>query len=211
MAQAKDENAAKEQVALRLLLEIYQQSPLIFRHRAQNIMSKYKEDIMKWGEHDVHQKNEITEEQFLSYLEGKQSAALSKVIFVMIYSGRDGAKKEADKKARASRTVSRLDVIKFAQGFKSKKHVRACTVKDANWVLTTIRRTDFAAIDKKEDFKIDIDAFTEYFKPMGLSNERIKQIFDEIDAAKKGSISVVQYNKWRSHQKASDLLTTLNR
>eukprot|EP01083_Nonionella_stella_P046139 123544_1 len=183
--EAKEDAAAKEQVAAKLLYQLYQQSPLIFRNRTQNILSKYKQDIMKWGAKD-DATLQITEEQFVQYLDGKMSHILAKVVFGMIYSAKDDSQKEDDKKNKAIKTISRVDVVRFAQGYKSKKHVRAVTVKDANWVLATIQKTDFAEIDKKEEYKIDINQFSKYFKAMGLSQQRIQQIFDEIDVQKKG-------------------------
>ena len=208
--QAENKENEKEQMAAKLLYQLYQQSPLVFRNRTQNMLSKYREEIMKWGDNNDDNDNQITQEQFVSYLDGKMSSILAKVVFGMIYSAKDDNKKEEDKKNNAIKKISRVDVVKFAQGYKSRKHVRAVTVKDANWVLSTIKKTDFAQIDKNEDFKIDIDEFKNYFKPMGLSNDRIKTIFKVIDKDNDGIISLIEYNKWRSKQKALDLQSTLN-
>eukprot|EP01083_Nonionella_stella_P249566 862833_1 len=63
-----------------LLSQIYEQQPLAFQQRCQKKLGKYKQDIItKW-------KNEITEQQFIQYLNGKISSSLAKIIFQMIYS-----------------------------------------------------------------------------------------------------------------------------
>ena len=81
------------------------------------------------------------------------------------------------------------------------------------YVITAqhLQKTNFAEIDKNENYKITKEDFAEYFKPMGLSQERIQQVFEEIDEKKQGSITVVAYNKWRSQQKPQNLLKTLNK
>merc|ERR1719204_2728732 len=126
MAQAEEkDDGSKEQIAAQLLLQLYHQSPLVFRNRTQAILAKYKEDIMKWGDHNlsVNGDNQITEQQFVEYLDGKMSPILAKVVFGMIYSAKPDDKKEADKKTHATKKVSRVEVVRFAQGYKAKAHV----------------------------------------------------------------------------------------
>ena len=190
---------------------MWKESPLAFRSAMQSILSKFKEDIMKWGDQTDTADNLLTEQMFVGFLDGKMSPLLAKVVFGMIYSAKDDAKKEADKKAHATKKVSRVEVVRFAQGYKAKAHVRRVTEKDALWVLQHLQKTNFAQIDKNEHYKITKEDFAEYFKPMGLSQARVQQVFEEIDEKKQGSITVVAYNKWRSRQKPQTLRKTLNK
>mmetsp|Transcript_14367 Transcript_14367/g.21705 ORF Transcript_14367/g.21705 Transcript_14367/m.21705 type:complete len:218 (+) Transcript_14367:365-1018(+) len=206
-----DDMKEKEQAAANLLWTLYQKSPLKFRNNIQNMLAKrnVSQDIMKWGDQSGNDSADIwiTKDEFVQYLDGKLAHVLAEVVFAMIYAARDADKKESEKEKK----ISRVNVLKFVEGHKSKKHVRMVTAQDANWVLSTIQKTNFADIAKDAEFKIDFAKFEEYFKPVGISQERIRSIFDEIDHKKQGYITVVAYTKWRSHQKADDLLLTLNK
>ena len=120
------------------------------------------------------------------------------------------------KKKDETEIISRVEINRFAQGYKKKKHVREVTAMDAKWVLEKIQNTNFADIDKESDeMKVDFDKFCQYFidqgKDLGLSQERMRQVFDEIDTKKQGKISVVAYEKWKSQQKAAEFRKTLNK
>merc|ERR1712154_386899 len=194
----------KEDAAAQQLLFLYKQSPLKFRNTMMKMLGKHKEDIMKWGDKTANGNNQITEEQMVQYLsiDNKMSPILVKVIFNMIYSAKSDIKKQIVKQKHATKTISRVEVVRFAQGVKKKRHVRQVTVQDANWVLDKIQSTHFAQIEKNDENKINMDGFKKKFLPMGISDERIKQIFDEIDTNGTGKISVVQYRKWQSNKKA---------
>eukprot|EP01084_Bolivina_argentea_P095758 172139_1 len=90
----QQDDKSKEQIAAQLLYQLYAQSPLVFRNRAQNMLSKYKENIMKWGDNDNNDNNKIKQEQFVKYLDGKMSGILAKVVFGMIYSAKDDKQRE---------------------------------------------------------------------------------------------------------------------
>ena len=83
-------------------------------------------------------------------------------------------------------------------------------MQDADWLIHVMQNTNFSQIDQHEHYQVDIRDFTEYLQPMGLGQERIQHIFDEIDVKKAGTISVVSYNKWRSQLKGSNLQQLLN-
>ena len=204
-----DEEAKKDDNAIKMLVAIYKQSPLAFRSRLQNMLKPHKEAIMKWGEEN-NSDNNITKEQLVEFLDGKMSKLLVEIVFTMIY-----AAKDADKKAKKgdTETISRVEFLRFANGYRTKKHVRAVTVKDAGWVLGKLQKTTFADIDNNDEMKIDLKKFTDYLisQDIQLSEERIADIFNEIDAKSTGKISVVAYEKWRSKQQADKFVDTLNK
>merc|ERR1712228_882404 len=208
-----DNDDEKEDAAAQQLLYLYKQSPLKFRNTMMKMLGKHRQDIMKWGDKNEDGSNQITEDQMVQYLsiDNKMSPILAKVIFAMIYSAKSDIKKQIAKQKNAKKTISRVEVVSFAQGVKKKRHVRQVTAQDANWVLDKIQSTHFAEIEKNDENKINMDGFKKKFLPMGISDERIKQIFDEIDTSGTGKISVVQYRKWQSNKKANELLVTLNK
>eukprot|EP00483_Globobulimina_turgida_P002112 UN02114 len=178
--------------------------PLMFRLRVQRMMKKYINDMSEWGD-----ETELTEQQFIDKMDGKVSAPIVQICFRMICEAKD---LNPDAKAKAKITSD--DIIAFAKGKKSHKHVRMVTVHDAGWVLNTIKNTEFHQLDKNKDkeydTKIDINQFQGFFKDVGLSPERTAIIFKEIDKNNTGFISVVAYTKWRANQKEKSLQKILN-
>ena len=207
-AKAVQEQKAQDD-AIEILKKLYIASPLAFRSRLQNMLKPHKEAIMKWGEENDSD-NQITKEQLVEFLDGKMSKLLVEIVFTMIYGAKDADKKV--QKGEAEK-ISRVEFLRFANGYRTKKHVRAVTVKDAGWVLGKLQQTTFADIDKTDEMSIDLKKFTDYLvsQNIELSEERIADIFNEIDKKKTGKISVVCYEKWRSKQQAADLVNTLNK
>lgn len=184
----------------RILDILYKDQNLKLREKVQNLCKKEKDPIMKWGE-EVGS-NDITKEQLVAFLmSDKVSEAFSlpfaETTFKMLY----GAKDE-DKKAKKgeTETISRVELVRFANGYKSKKHVRAVTVADTKWVMGQLQTTTFAEIDQNDEMKIDLKKFTDFLtaKNVALSDERIADIFNQIDIKGTGKISVVAYEKWKS-------------
>eukprot|EP01084_Bolivina_argentea_P283053 484670_1 len=89
-----------------LLSHIYKEQPLEFRQRCSFKLAKYNQDII------TNWRNEITELQFINYLNGKISSSLAKIMFKMIYSSEMDSQNN-DKIELKRIHVTKADVIKF--------------------------------------------------------------------------------------------------
>eukprot|EP01083_Nonionella_stella_P106174 305975_1 len=196
------------------LIKLSRFSPLRFRHAAQHHLKQYKELIYDLASHDddgdANAKHSITQQRFSEIFDGKIGKDLCKEIFIMIYDGTEQTEKDDAKQDDNNRSVTQFDIIKFMEGKKVAKHVRAITVKDADWVLQHLKDVQFADLDRDNDGKIVIDDFYAHFCEMGVSKQRVMLMFQMLDKNDDRKISLFEYEGWRRKQTASDLQSILN-
>eukprot|EP00490_Sorites_sp_Unknown_P012700 CAMPEP_0114694018 /NCGR_PEP_ID=MMETSP0191-20121206/69710_1 /TAXON_ID=126664 /ORGANISM="Sorites sp." /LENGTH=409 /DNA_ID=CAMNT_0001988385 /DNA_START=706 /DNA_END=1932 /DNA_ORIENTATION=+ len=71
-------------------------------------------------------------------------------------------------------------------------------VKDEEWVINQLKIVNLSDIDIDDDNTVDIGEFMNFFKSndIGIDENILNNIFDEIDGNGDGSISVIEFSKW---------------